>query len=377
MSDPVYLDCNATTPVEPAVLDAMIRFARDEYGNAGSRTHLHGMVAARALKAAREQVGAVVNASWEEVIFTSGATEANNIALFGLADAMAASGRRHIVSTQIEHKAILEPLEVLRSRGFDITLLPVAESGAVAARDLEAALRDDTALVSVMHVNNETGVIQPLREIADVMLGHPAALHTDAAQGFGKELSGLTHPRIDLISVSGHKIYAPKGIGALIVRASDRVKSLRPIMYGGGQERGLRPGTVPIHLAAALGVAATLALQNHVKRVEHCIEFRTRLISALSSLNPVFNGSMEYLLPTTLNISFGDLDSEAIMIALKNHVSISNGSACTSASYAPSHVLTAMGLDSQRIGAATRWSWSHLTPDPVWPEVQKSIERLL
>jgi cysteine desulfurase len=377
MMVPAYLDCNATTPIEPAVLDAMLFYCREEYGNAGSRTHRHGSAPARALRTAREQIAAVVDASWEEVIFTSGATESDNIAILGLAETAVAQGRRHIISTQIEHKAVLEPVEVLRQRGFDITLLSVDSRGRVELAELEQALRPETVLVSVMHVNNETGTVQPIEEIANLLAGHPAALHTDAAQSFGKELETLPHPRIDLISISGHKIYAPKGVGALVVRTGSRTRGLKPLMHGGGQERGLRPGTVPVHLAAALGVAAKLAQEHHDSRTTACIEFRENLMSALAPLNPLLNGDPNHTLPNVVNLSFGDIDSEAVMIALKDIVSISNGSACTASSYSPSHVLTAMNLPAARIAAATRWSWSHLTSEPDWAALVTQLKRLL
>jgi len=376
MTTPVYLDCNATTPIEPAVLDAMLFYCREEYGNAGSRTHRHGSAPARALRTAREQIAAIVDASWEEVIFTSGATESNNIAILGLAETAAAQGRRHVISTQVEHKAVLEPVEMLRQRGFEVTLLAVDSGGRIDPADLGRALRPDTSLVSIMHVNNETGTVQPITEVANLLAKHPAALHTDAAQSFGKELTTLPNQRIDLISVSGHKIYAPKGIGALVVRTGDRTRGLKPLMHGGGQERGLRPGTVPVHLAAALGVAAQLAKEHHGARNAACISFRERLTSALAPMNPLVNGDPNHSLPNVMNISFGAIDSEAVMIALKDIVSISNGSACTVSSYAPSHVLTAMNLPSERIAAATRWSWSHLSPEPDWTAVVTRLKQL-
>lgn len=377
MSEPVYLDCNATTPIEPEVLDAMVYYCRLEYGNAGSRTHRYGSAATRALRVAREQVAAVVGASWEEVVFTSGATEANNIAILGLVRHAKAGGNLHIVSTQIEHKAVLEPLEVLRDHGFQVTLLPVGSSGAVEPEHVRAALRPETALVSVMHVNNETGVIQPIHEIAEAMQSHPAVLQTDASQGFGKDLDGLLHPRIDMISLSGHKLFAPKGIGALVVRSGPRTKGLRSIMYGGGQERGIRPGTVPVHLAAALGVAAELAVKNHRERREACISFRDALLAALAPLNTMINGDLSRTLPSTLNLSFGDIDSEAVMIGLKDLVAISNGSACTSASYTPSHVLTAMQFPEERVAAATRWSWCHMTEQPDWHRIRDRLSAMI
>jgi len=355
----------------------MLFYCREEYGNAGSRTHRHGSAPARALRTAREQIAAVVDASWEEVIFTGGATESNNIAILGLAETAAAQDRRHVIATQVEHKAVLEPVEVLRHRGFEVTLLPVDSGGRIDPAEFERALRPDTALVSIMHVNNETGTVQPIQEIASLLAKHPATLHTDAAQSFGKELKTLPNPRIDLISLSGHKIYAPKGVGALVVRAGDRTRGLKPLMYGGGQERGLRPGTVPVHLAAALGVAAEIAKEQHDSRTAACVIFREKLISALAPLNPLLNGDPDHMLPNVVNLSFGDIDSEAVMIALKDIVSISNGSACTAASYTPSHVLTAMKLPAERIAAATRWSWSHMTADPLWKQITNKIQTLL
>lgn len=373
---PVYLDCNATTPVEDEVLDAVVHHCRVEYGNAGSRTHAFGAEASRAVNRARRQVASVVEASWEEVIFTSGATESNNIAILGLADQALQEGRCHIISTQIEHKAVLEPLEELQRRGFEVTLVPPDSSGLVQPASICAALRPDTALVSVMHVNNETGVIQPLAEIAELLRGHPALFHTDAAQGFGKELESLRSQRIDFISVSGHKIFGPKGIGALILRTRNRPTKLRPLMFGGGQERGLRPGTVPVHLAVGLGVAAELAVRDNIIRRQVCEAFRADLLTALRPLHPTIQGSESKVLPTVLNLRFDEIDSEAVILALKDVVAISNGSACTSASYKPSHVLKAMGLSDSNAAAATRWSWCHKTPRPVWERVVARIRQL-
>jgi cysteine desulfurase len=373
---PVYLDCNATTPIAEEVLEAMIHYCRTEYGNAGSRTHPYGAAAAKAVRRAREQVAEVVAASWEDVVFTSGATESNNLAILGLAAEAQRSGKRHIVSTQIEHKAVLEPLEELVSRGFEVTLVPPSADGVVDPRAIISALRGDTFLVSVMHVNNETGVVQPLGAISDLLGDHPAAFHTDAAQGFGKELEGLRTGRIDLISVSGHKIFGPKGVGALIVRSRDRPLRIRPLMFGGGQERGLRPGTSPVHLAVGLGVAAESAVRNHDMRRKTCEAFREALLRALAPFNPTIHGNPALVMPHVLNIRFDEMDSEAVMLSLRAVVAISNGSACTSTSSTPSHVLKAMGLSNAQADAATRWSWCHLTPQIDWTAVTEGIKQL-
>ena len=257
---PVYLDCNATTPIDSEVEKIFLLFIREEFGNAGSRTHEFGARAKQAVQKARDQVAALVKGQREDVIFTSGATESNNLAILGLREHAEKTGRRHIISTAIEHKAVLEPLEFLAEHGFEITRLKPCAGGAVSADQVAAALQPDTILVSVMHVNNETGIIQPLAEIAKALGTHEAFFHTDAAQGFGKLIPELQNPRIDLISISGHKLYAPKGIGALILRRRGYDHPpLTPLCFGGGQERGLRPGTQPVALIAALGKAAEIA----------------------------------------------------------------------------------------------------------------------
>lgn len=374
----VYLDCNATTPLEPAVQEVLWRYLREEFGNEGSRTHEFGARAKQAVQRARDQVAAVAHCQREEVLFTSGATESNNLALLGLAAHGESTGRKHLVSTRIEHKAVLEPLEALQKRGFAVTLVDCAPDGRVSAEQVAAALRPETLLVSLMHANNETGVLQPIQEVAQALQGHPAFFHVDAAQGFGKDLPTLQDPRIDLISVSGHKLYAPKGIGALIARRRGYERPpLSPLMFGGGQERGLRPGTLPVALIAALGEAAELALQHHEKRRHRCAEIRKHALAALSSLHPRLNGSETWSLDHVLNLSFPGLDSEALMVGLKDWVAISNGSACTSHSYKPSHVLEAMQMTPEDIHAAVRFSWCHLTPDIDWIAIADRIRQLL
>ena len=373
---PVYLDCCATTPVDEEVLEAMTYYFRDEYGNAGSRTHQYGNAAAQAIRKAREQVAAVVGASWNEVVFTSGATESNNLALLGLASKAAKLGKRHIISTQIEHKSVLEPLEHLETLGFEVTLLPPTSDGVVEAEFVREALRPDTFLVSVMHVNNETGVIQPIDEIAAVLSAHPAIFHTDATQGFGKDLDALRDNRVDLISVSAHKIFGPKGVGALIVKESSRPAAPQPLVYGGGQERGFRAGTLATPLIVGFGLASEIAVRDSRKRAGKCIAFRLEMMSALASLEPLMNGPPDKILPHIASLRFADIDSEAIMLGLKDLVAISNGSACTSANYAPSHVLAAMQMSPAEVEATTRWSWCHKTPRPSWPTVVSRIKSL-
>ena len=374
---PVYLDCNATTPVDPRVRDEVIRFMDLEFGNAGSRTHQFGQRAKQAVQQAREQVAAVVNAASEEVIFTSGATESDNLAILGLRAFGEQTGRKHIVSTAIEHKAVLEPLSYLASHGFDVTLIPPSRGGGVEPDILRGALRPDTLLVSVMQANNETGVIQPINEVCESLRGHPAYLHVDAAQGFGKELHSLRNQRIDLISVSGHKIYAPKGVGALVTRRRgyDR-PPLEPLMHGGGQERGLRAGTLPVPLIVGLGMAAELALKEHSDREERCRQYRATVLQALGPLEPTFNGDPSLTLPHVVNISFSGLDSEAVMLSLKEVIAISNGSACTSQNYTASHVLKAMGLPDETVRGALRISWCHMTKQVNWAEVASIIRNL-
>jgi cysteine desulfurase len=372
-----YLDCAATTPIDPRVLDEVVRFMRNEYGNAGSRTHSFGERARRAVERARDQVAAVVAASRAEVVFTSGATEANNLAILGLADHGAKIGHKHIVSTAIEHNAVLEPLSEMERRAFEVTLIRPTPGGWVDPAAVRAAVRDDTLLVSVMHVNNETGVIQPIDQIAALLAEHRAHLHVDAAQGFGKELAALRNPRLDLISISGHKFHAPKGVGALIARRRNGQRPpLAPLMFGGGQERGLRPGTLPVQLIVGLGLASELVLAEADQRNTANRQFRHRALEALQPLDPVFNGDQARTVPHILNLSFPGVDAEEAMEALAPVAAVSNGSACTSQSLTCSHVLSAMGQSARQIEGALRLSWSHMTPDPDWARFVDIIRHL-
>lgn len=377
MREPVYLDCNATAPLEPEVREAVARWFFDEVGNAGSRSHGYGMRAKKAVQRAREQVGAVVHASPEEVLFTSGATESNNIAILGLAPIGEEIGKRHLVTSAIEHKAVLEPLEALSDRGFEVSLVAPDATGIVSPDAVRRAARPDTLLVSVMQVNNETGIRQPVEAIAAELEGHDAYFHVDAAQGFGKELNSLRSPRIDLISVSSHKIYGPVGVGALVLRRRgfDR-PPLVPLTYGGGQERGLRPGTLPTPLIVGFGVAAQVAERDIVRRAERCVAIRNQALAALEPLEIRMHGDPKECLPHVLNFSVEGVDSEAFMVAVKDLAAVSNGSACTSQSYTPSHVLKAMDLSRETVTGAVRLSWCHMTPAVDWEGIAARIRSL-
>ncbi|OBK02492.1 cysteine desulfurase DndA [Mycolicibacterium conceptionense] len=373
----VYLDYNATTPVDHRVSAEVMTFMAHEFGNSGSRTHGYGQVAKDRVSRARAQVAAVVAAKPDEVMFTSGATESNNLAILGLASACEESGRKHIVSTQIEHKSVLEPLAVLAKRGFEVTLVPPTRGGWVDENAIVEALRPDTLLVSVMASNNETGVIQPIPEIAAALGQHDSYFHVDAAQAFGKLIGPLQDPRIDLLSVSGHKIFAPKGIGALVARRRGfRRIPLEPLMFGGGQERGLRPGTLPVALIAGLGLASELALKEHVTRAERASSIKHEALKALSALKIRLNGEESRTVPHTLNFSIEGVDAEAAIVALKDIVAVSNGSACTSQKYEPSHVLVAAEIPAEQINGALRFSWSHLTEYVPWDDVADRLSKL-
>lgn len=354
----LYLDYNATTPLHPAVLDQMIAVYRDNYGNAGSRTHVYGERASAAVELARTQVASTLGVDKSEVIFTSGATESDNLALLGLAAWGWEHGRRHIVSTPIEHKAVLEPLAYLSSKGFDVELAPVGVGGRVRAEDVLARVRRDTLLVSVMHANNETGVVQPVHEIGAALKSTNTYFHVDAAQTFGKLVPELRKLDYDLLSLSGHKIRGPQGIGALVVRKRGYQRPpLQPLTYGGGQEGRLRPGTVPVALVAGLGAAAEIAVAeaNHWRSA--CQAIKDSVLRQLEQVEHYVNGDLVSSMPNCLNVSFPGIDSEALMLALRGELAVSNGSACTSADYRPSHVLEAMKLDDRRLSSAIRLSW--------------------
>ena len=373
----IYLDCASTTPTEPSVAKIMRRFVEQDYGNAASPIHDYGTFARMAVDHARGQVAKLVKVRRDDVIFTSGATEANNLALLGLRDHGWQTGRRHLICSTIEHKAVLEPLEALAQSGFALTLVPAGSDGRISVAALRKALRPDTLLVSTMQVNNETGIIQPLAEIAEVLADHSAFWHVDAAQGFGKEFDSITHPRIDMISISGHKIYGPKGIGALITRKRHRESPpLKPLMYGGDQEQGLRPGTLPVPLIAGLGEAARCALRDHAERLARVHNIRKRALTALAQFDPVINGDQTHCLPHLINLSLPGIPSATTIRALAKTIAISSTSACTSHTSAPSHVLHAMGRTEAESASAVRLSWCHLTEDIDWEVVVTILKDL-
>ena len=363
--------------MDPRVRDEVVRHLDEDFGNAGSRTHVFGRRARAAVERARDRVAAVVASSRGDVVFTSGATEANNLAILGLARHGLATGRRHVVSTAIEHHAVLEPLAELERRGFEVERVAPDAGGAIDAAAIRQAVRPDTLLVSVMHVNNETGMIQPIEQIAALLQQDTdVILHVDAAQGFGKEIPALRDPRIDLISASGHKIHAPKGVGVLVARRRDgRRPPIEPLMHGGGQERGWRPGTLPVHLIAGLGKAAELALDEHEARARRCLEFRRELVTGLAPLRPEINGDPTRSVPHILSLSLPEMDAETVIDAWQDLVAISHGAACTAQSYTCSHVLDAMGLPRWREEGALRLSWCHSTPLPDLAAMVEAAER--
>jgi cysteine desulfurase len=358
MKRPLYLDYNATTPLDPRVFEAMTPYFLDEVGNAGSRTHVFGQTAKEATEKARAHVADLIDAKSEEIIFTSGATESNNIALLGLMQHGFDTNRKHVLATGIEHKAVLEPLGRLSKLGFEVELLPVTSGGYVEPNTVRERLRPDTLVVSVMHANNETGVLQPVLEIDEILDGSKTYFHVDAAQTFGKEVDALRRLKCDFLSISGHKIYGPKGIGALYARRrSGQRRPISPLMVGGGQEMGIRPGTLPVPLVVGLGEAAKLAGREHNDRRKASAAVKARLLDALNSVDHHINGDPAHTQPHAINVSFPGVDSEALMLALRSEIAISNGSACTSTSYSPSHVLVAMGLSEDLVSSAVRISW--------------------
>jgi cysteine desulfurase len=358
MGRPLYLDYNATTPLDPRIFDAMRPYFLEEMGNAGSHTHMYGQLAKDAVERGRKQVADLLGARSDEILFTSGATESNNLVILGLRQYAEATGRRHVLTTTIEHKAVLEPMDQLRQAGIEVGMLQVTAGGYVEPDEVRRRLRNDTLLVSVMHANNETGVLQPVREISELLAGTKTLFHIDAAQTFGKEVETLRGLWCHFLSISAHKIYGPKGIGALYARREKgQRRPITPLLFGGGQEMGYRPGTLPVPLVVGLGVAAELAGREHQDRRITAAGVKERFLDALRSIDHRVHGDPAKTLPHVLNLGFPGIDSEALMLAVREELAFSNGAACTSDRREPSHVLAAMGLDDQGIAEAVRLSW--------------------
>ncbi len=354
----VYLDYSASAPVHPLVLEEMIWVYREAYGNAGSRTHVFGQRAAEIVSRWRKEIADFLDVDSNEVVFTSGATESNNLVLLGLQDYGKRTGRTHIISTALEHKSILEPLAFLASQGFDIELIKSDKTGLIKAGDISTRLRDDTLLVSIHHANNETGVIQPIGEIGRLLRDTDVFFHVDAAQTFGKLPLSIVQFNIDFLTASAHKMGGPQGVGLLgIRRKSLRMPPIKPIMYGGGQEHGLRPGTLPVPLVAGFGKAVSLARQGLSTWKEVMLQKKEEVLTQLEAVPHHVNGSLEDSMPNMINVSFPGVNSEALMLMIKDKYAISNGSACTSKDYKPSHVLLAMGLPEELLYSAVRISW--------------------
>ncbi|HXI55996.1 MAG TPA: IscS subfamily cysteine desulfurase [Polyangia bacterium] len=351
---PIYMDNNATTPVDPRVLESMLPYFTEIFGNAASRSHSFGWTAEKATDLARDQVGALIGASGKEIVWTSGATESDNLAIKGAAEFHKDRGN-HIVTAQTEHKAVLDTCKRLEKEGFDVTYVPVADDGRVTAAAVKAAMTDKTILVSIMLANNEIGTVNPVDEIGAVVKERGALFHIDAVQGVGKIPFDVNAARADLVSISAHKMYGPKGIGALYVRRKPRVR-ITALIDGGGHERGMRSGTLNVPGIVGFGKAAELCRLEMAAESARTLALRERLRKGIQSqVSDTFvNGSMEHRLPGNLNISFAYVEGEAMLMALKD-VAVSSGSACTSASLEPSYVLRALGVEEEMAHTSIRF----------------------
>ena len=368
---PIYLDYSATTPVDPRVAQAMIPWLTEHFGNPASRSHAYGWEAEKAVEDAREQVAALVNADPKEIVWTSGATESNNLAIKGAAQFYKGKGK-HIITLKTEHKAVLDTFRELERHGFEATYLDVQEDGLVNMDAFRKALRPDTVLVSVMFVNNEIGVVQPIAEIGEICREKGITFHVDAAQATGKVDIDLTQLKVDLMSFSAHKTYGPKGIGALYVRRKPRAR-LEAQMHGGGHERGLRSGTLATHQIVGMGEAFRIAREEMKVENERVRKLRDRLLKGLQDIEATYvNGDMELRVPHNLNISFAYVEGESLIMAIKD-VAVSSGSACTSASLEPSYVLRALGRNDELAHSSIRFTIGRFTTEE---EVDYTIELL-
>ncbi len=377
MKIPIYMDNHSTTRVDPRALEAMLPFFSESYGNAASKSHAFGWRAAEAVEEAREQVAALVGAEAREIVWTSGATEADNLAVKGAARFHAGRGR-HVVTCRTEHKAVLDAARALEREGFEVQLLDVERDGRLDPARVRAALRPDTVLVSVMHANNETGVVHPIAEIARAAHERGALFHCDAAQSAGKLPFDVEALGVDLASLSAHKLYGPKGVGALYVRRRPVRARLVPLLDGGGHERGLRPGTLDVPGIVGFGKAAELAGAALASEPARLLALRERLRAGLlAGLDGVtVNGSLEHRLPGNLNVSFAGVEGEALMMAVRE-VAVSAGSACTSASLEPSYVLRAMGVSGALAHASIRFGLGRFnTEEEVDHAVRLFVEKV-
>ena len=359
---PVYLDYSATTPVDPRVAEKMIPYLCEKFGNPASRSHAYGWEAEKAVEEARAEVARYINADPREIVWTSGATEADNLAIKGVAHFYKDKGK-HLITVKTEHKAVLDSMRHLETEGFEVTYMDVKENGLLDLAKLEAAIRPDTTLVSVMAVNNEIGVIQDIAAIGEMCRRHGVLYHCDATQAVGKMDLDTEKLKIDLMSLSGHKVYGPKGIGALYVRRKPRVR-IEPQIHGGGHERGMRSGTLPTHQIVGMGEAYRLARLEQAEEIKRIAALRDRLKDGIEKNIPeiVINGDMEHRVCSNLNVSFNFIEGESLMMAVKD-LAVSSGSACTSASLEPSYVLKSLGRSDELAHSSIRFTLGRFTTE--------------
>ena len=370
----VYLDNNATTPVDPQVLEAMLPYFKEKFGNAASRSHQYGWEAEQAVETARQQIAALINADPKEILFTSGATEGNNLAIKGVA-AMYAEQGRHLITQSTEHKAVIDPCKYLEQHGYRVTYLTPDRYGRIDPQQVADAFKDDTILVSIMHGNNEIGTLQPLAEIGKLCKARGVLFHTDACQTFGKVPIDVQAMGIDLLTLSGHKIYGPKGVGAVYVRRQRPRVRCEPIIHGGGHERGMRSGTLNVPGIVGLGKAAELCGQHMEAEAARLTALRERLKDGiLSQLDEVeLNGHPTERTPTNLNLSFKYVEGESLMMGMRE-IAVSSGSACTSASLEPSYVLRAIGVGDELAHSSIRFSLGRFNTEA---EIDYTVERVV
>ena len=373
----IYLDNQATTAIDPSVFQAMEPWFKDKFGNAASRNHAYGWEAEEGVEIAREAVAAIINALPKEIIFTSGATEANNLALQGAARFYQEQGQ-HIITIKTEHKAVLDVCGYLEKEGFEITCLPVGKDGILDVNKLADAIRPDTILVSIMHANNEIGVIQPIKEIGALCKSKEIIFHVDAAQSVGKIPVDVIEMNIDLLSISAHKFYGPKGVGALFIRRKNPRIQLKPIMFGGGHERGIRSGTLPVPNIVGLGKACEIATEVMIDESRKIAALRDALLKGIRDENPNarINGSMKQRLAGNLNMSFLGINNEAVIAAVPE-IAISSGAACTTSTMEPSHVLLALGLSKNEAYSSLRFGIGRFNTKEDIDIASESINRCM